>query len=184
MTSHRVNGDIASPPINSAFLQHLLRYPVINDGVATFKRNELGQRSIELGDSAYKTFAAPILSILQAPYQFVSPYVKRVDHIGDQTLSKVDERFPVVKKGTSELLADARCIALLPFRIGIEGKEHVVQLYTTEFKKVGGDNIISHAKSVVSTVYVVGIETMGWILGTLATKKDEAKDSLNEKASN
>jgi len=184
MTSARVNGDITSPPINSAFLQHLLRYPVINDGVTTFTQNEIGQRSIQLGDSAYKTFAAPIVSILKTPYQYVSPYVKRADDIGDQTLSKVDERFPVVKKPTGELYADAKGIILLPYHKGVEGKEHVFRLYTAEHKKVGGDGLISHAKSVVSTIIIVGGETLGWFLETLSAKKEEAKETFNEKANN
>lgn len=164
--------------------QHLLRYPVINDSVTTFKQNEYGQRSIRLGDSAYKTFAAPIVSVLKTPYQYVSPYVKRADDIGDQTLSKVDERFPVVRKPTGELYAGAKGIVLLPYQKGVEGKEQVLSLYTAEHNKVGGDGLISHAKTVVSTILIVGGETLGWVLGTLNAKKEEAKEKYDEKAHN
>jgi hypothetical protein len=105
----------------------------------------------------------------------------KADDIGDQTLSKVDERFPVVKKPTGELVADAKLLVLMPIHKGIEGKDHVVQLYTSEHKKVGGDGIMSHAKSVVSTIIIIGNETLGWVMGTLAVKKDEVKESMNEK---
>ncbi|EWY79983.1 hypothetical protein FOCG_17764 [Fusarium oxysporum f. sp. radicis-lycopersici 26381] len=76
--------------------QHLLNYPVICDGVHTLKSNEYSQRSIKLGDAAYQTFAAP----------YVSPYVQKVDSLGDNILDRIDERFPVVTKSTEEVYQD------------------------------------------------------------------------------
>jgi len=117
------------------WLQHLLNYPLISDGITTFKSNEYAQRSIKLGDSAYQTFAAPVLPWIAKPYGYISPYVQRADSIGDKALDRVDERFPVVKKPTNELYNDTRSLILLPYNKSIEGRDHVFQVYSSEIKK-------------------------------------------------
>ncbi|KAK2684791.1 hypothetical protein QWA68_016590 [Fusarium oxysporum] len=102
MSSPQVNGEISAAQY-SAFIQHLLNYPVINDGIHAFKSNEYGRRSIKLGDAAYQTFAAPIIPYFSKPYQYVWPYVQKVDSLGGNALDRIDKRFPVVKKPTEEL---------------------------------------------------------------------------------
>jgi len=179
----QVNGDVPS----SAFLQHLLDYPVIHDGVATFKKNQYGQMSLKIGDSAYNTFAKPVIPFLSRPYQYVSPYAKRVDDIGNNTLAVLDERFPIVKKPTGEIFADAKTVALLPYRKGIESKEHVFTTYEEEFKKVGGGSIAAYGKAAISTTLIIGSEALSWLSNYVTSKKVEAKEeagAVMDKASN
>ncbi|KAG7137420.1 hypothetical protein HYQ46_008540 [Verticillium longisporum] len=101
-----VNGDVSSSAPSSAFVQHLLDYPVVHDGVTSFKQNPYGQKSLQLSDSAYKTFAQPFIPYLAGPFEFVRPYLQKADTFGDQALSKVDQQVPFVKKPTNELYAD------------------------------------------------------------------------------
>ncbi|KAH8661720.1 hypothetical protein BGZ61DRAFT_368715, partial [Ilyonectria robusta] len=108
---------------------HLLNYPVFKDGVQ--KADEYGQKSIQLGNSAYKTFAAPVLPLFAKPIEYVSPYVQKADELGDKTLNRIDERFPIVKKPTSELYNETKGLILLPYTKGLEGKDHVLQVYST-----------------------------------------------------
>jgi hypothetical protein len=161
-----------------------MKYPVINDSVETFKSNGLGQRSIQFSDSAYKTFAQPVLPYLSKPYGYVSPYVKRVDELGDKTLSQVDQRFPVVNKPTNELYADAKSIVLFPLHKSLEGRDHVYSTYQNEYKKIGGDGgaIVSHGKALVSTAIVVTTEAYIKVSSYLTAKKDAAKAEANAKA--
>lgn len=180
MSTPQVNGD--GP--HSAFIEHLFAYPVVHDGVATFKSNPYGQKSLELSDSAYKTFAGPMMPYLQKSYQYVSPYVKKVDDLGDKTLCKVDERFPMVKKPTGELLDDAKSIVLLPIRVGQSGKEHVFSTYDAEVKKVGGENIVTYGKAFLTTALILTTEALTTASNFLGAKKDEAKATLDEKANN
>lgn len=164
-------------------MQHLLKYPVINDSVKTFKENSYGQKSIQLGDSAYKTFAQPVLPYFSKPYQYVSPYVKKADSFGDTTLSKVDARFPIVKKPTGELYADAKSVVFFPYRKGMESKDHFVTTYSDEYKKVGGDGIVTYGKALISTTIIITSETVSWVGEFLTAKKAEAKDAV-EKVNN
>ncbi|KAK2126488.1 hypothetical protein NOF04DRAFT_1370692 [Fusarium oxysporum II5] len=138
--------------------QHLLNYPVINDGIHASKSNEYGRRSIKLGDAAYQTFAAPIIPYFSKPYQCVSPY-----------------------KPTEELYRDTRALILLPYHKGLEGKDHVFQVYSSEAKKNEQAGLVAHGKAAATTVLVVSNETLFWISSFLHQKKAETINTVNEK---
>lgn len=180
MSAPQVNGDV--PP--SAFFDHLLNYPVIADGVNTVKQNKFGQRGIALGDSAYQTFAKPVFPYLEKPYQYVSPYVRKVDDLGDKTLSQIDQRFPAVKKPTGELYEDTKSLVLLPYRIGLEQKDHVVSVFTGERKKAGGDSIVPTGKALLSTALIVTSETLHWASGLISSGKQKVQQHSNNGVSN
>lgn len=146
----------------------------MSDGIYTFKSHELGQRSIKIGDSAYKTFAAPVLPYFTKFYGYVSPYVSRADTFGEKTLEQLDERFPVVKKPTGELYADTKSLVLLPYTKGLEGRDHVLGIYTTEAKKNEQGGVVGYGKAAVSTAFVVSNETLAWLSSFLSAKKAEA----------
>lgn len=158
-----------------------MNYPVISDGVHTFKSNEYGQKSIKLSDSAYKTFAAPIIPYFQKPIEYVTPYVSKADELGDKTLDRLDERFPVVKKPTNELYEETRGLILLPYHKGLEGKDHVLKIYSSEYKKNEQAGLVATGKAVVTTVLVVSNETLTWLSSFLNAKKAEVAQSTNEK---
>lgn len=157
---------------------------MIHDGINTIKSNPYGQKSIELGDSAYKTFAQPVFPYFTKPYQYVSPYVKKADDLGDKTLSAVDERFPVVKKPAGEIYQDARNLVLLPLRTGLAGKDHVLETYNGEVKKVGGDNLVTYSKALLTTTLIVTTEVIQTIGSFLHTKKEQTKSVVDEKVNN
>lgn len=155
-------------------------YPLISDSFNTFKTNDLGQRSIKLTDSAYKTFAAPVVPYFAKPYEYISPYIQKADSIGDKTLSKIDERFPVVKKPTGDLYKETKGLIFLPLQKGLEGKDHVLQVYSTEIKKNEQQGLVAHGKAAVTTVLVVSNETLSWLSSFLSAKKAEASQKVNQ----
>ncbi|TGJ87073.1 hypothetical protein E0Z10_g1694 [Xylaria hypoxylon] len=175
--SPQVNGEI---PPSSATLSHLSGYPVIHDGITYFKKNPYGQKSIELSDSAYQTFAKSILPYLNKPYQYVSPYVQKADTIGDDTLSKIDERLPVLKKPTDELVSDGKAIVFFPVRKGLETKGYVLDIYNSEYKKVGGDGLVTSGKALISTGLYVTSEALSWVGDILRAGKVQAKEAAND----
>ncbi|KAH6985533.1 hypothetical protein EDB80DRAFT_590426, partial [Ilyonectria destructans] len=164
-------------------LQHLLNYPVFKDGVQ--KADEYGQKSIQLGNSAYKTFAAPVLPWFAKPIEYVSPYVQKADELGDKTLDRIDERFPIVKKPTSELYNETKGLILLPYTKGLKGKDHVLQVYSTEYNKneqaglVAG--LVAHGKAIFTTILLVSNETLSWLSSFVSAKKAEATQKVNDK---
>lgn len=185
MSAPQVNGDVP----RSSFLKHLYNYHIVHDGIETFKSNPYGAKSIQLGDSAYQTFAAPIVPYFNGPYQYVQPYVKKADDLGDKALTKVDERFPVVKKPTNELYTDAKGIVLFPYHKGIEGRDHVFSTYSSEYKKANGGNesgfaLISTGKAAIATALVLTGETVRFIGDFLHTKKEEAHNAVDNKVNN
>ncbi|KAL7902467.1 hypothetical protein HDV63DRAFT_410223, partial [Trichoderma sp. SZMC 28014] len=180
MPAPQVNGDVASH-VQSAFLQHLLSFPLVSDGVHTVASNEYAQRSFKIGDSAYQTFAAPIIPYFARPYGLVSPYVQKADSFGDKTLDRIEERFPIIKKPTNDLYNDTRGLILLPYQKGLEGKEHVFQVYASELKKLEQQGVVAQGKAAVSTAFVVSNETLAWLSSFVAVKKGEAADATKEK---
>ncbi|KAI1481388.1 hypothetical protein K445DRAFT_97629 [Daldinia sp. EC12] len=173
----QVNGEVHP---SSATLSHIRGYPVVNDSIAYIKGNPYGQKSIELGDHAYKAFAKPVVPYLAKPYQYVSPYIKRADQIGEGALSKIDERLPILKKPTGELWTDGKNLFFFPLRKGFETKDHVFDIYSSEYKKVGGDGLVTSSKALVSTGLVVTTEALNWIGDLLRAGKVQAKETGNE----
>ncbi|KAI0136877.1 hypothetical protein BJ170DRAFT_677746 [Xylariales sp. AK1849] len=173
----RVNGETHP---SSATLQHIRGYPVVSDALSTFKSNPYGQKSIELGDSAYQTFAAPVIPFLSKPYGYVYPYVKKADHFGAGALSKVDEKLPILKTPTKELYANTKQIVFLPVVKGKQTTDHLFSVYNSEFKKVGGDGVVTYGKAFISTGLVVTTETLNWIGSFLRSSKNKAKEAGNE----
>ncbi|KAH7190479.1 hypothetical protein DER44DRAFT_851419 [Fusarium oxysporum] len=152
MSSPLVNGDMSAAQY-SAFIQHLLNYPVISDGVHIFKPS--------------------LLPYFSKPYQYASPYVQKVDSLGSKTLDRIDERFPVAKKPIEELYQDTRALILFPYHKSLEGKDHVFQVYNSEVKKNEQTGLVVYGKAAATTVLVVSNETLSWISSPLHQKKAE-----------
>ncbi|KXX82304.1 hypothetical protein MMYC01_201977 [Madurella mycetomatis] len=148
-----VNGETPS----SATLRHLLAYPAVQDGVRKFKEIPVLEKSVQLSTTAYNRLAAPFLSLFSKPYGFVSPYIERVDQLGDQTLSKVDERFPAVKKPSdelsAELMAEAKKAAYLPVRMSRSGADFVLKTYHDEYTRIADTSPVAHSKAAVFTAF-------------------------------
>lgn len=157
---------------------------MVHDGVVTFRNNPYGKKSLALSDSAYKTFAEPLLPYFSRPWGYLRPYAEKADNLGDQALSKVDERFPIVKKPTDELYAGAKGIIALPIRTGLDAKDHVLKTYTQEKKKVGADNLVAYGKAIVSTALITSSELIIWVGDVIHYKKEETKEIVNEKVNN
>ncbi|KAK4122786.1 hypothetical protein N657DRAFT_480253 [Parathielavia appendiculata] len=147
-TTTVLNGD--SP--RSTTLRHLLTLPAVQDGVRVFKTNPVGRMSIQLGYTAYNMVAAPMMSLLNKPLSYVTPYVQRVDEFGDQTLSKVEEKYPVVKKPSPELINEAKKVAYAPMR-------HVTEVYNGSLQRTPGGYVVASGKAAAKTVMYVSAES-------------------------
>lgn len=166
--------------------QHLISYPFISDSIQTFKKNPYGAKSLTLTNDTYERLGKPLIPYLQGPYQYVSPYVSRADSLGDSTLSKVDERFPVVKEPTDKFVESTRGLLSLPLKKGTEGKDYVYGVYNGEVKKVNGEEgkktgVFVYGKAALATGLIVGNEVFGYLATFLQQKKTEAKEVTNEK---
>ena len=127
--------------------QHLLTYPTVQEGVRMFQATSVGKMSLQLTNAAYEA-GAPLLSYFDKPYKYVSPYVERVDQFGNETLSRVEERFPAVKKPYPELLDEAKSSVYAP-------AAHIGKVYDVMCQRTPGENTVAHGKAAFKTVAVV-----------------------------
>ncbi|KAK4102000.1 hypothetical protein N658DRAFT_495933 [Parathielavia hyrcaniae] len=170
-TTTVLNGE--SP--QSTTLRHLLTLPAVQDGVRVFKANPLGNMSIQLGYSAYNMVGAPMVSLFNKPLSYVTPYVQRVDQYGDQTLSRVEEKYPMVKKPSPELLSDAKQAVYAPVR-------HVTEVYNGTLQRTGGMYVVASGKAAAKTVVVVSVEGAVFALREAMNLTDslQIRDSLKK----
>jgi hypothetical protein len=162
----------------------LTSYPLISDSISTFKSNPYGAKSLDLTSAGYEKLTKPLLPYLSKPYEYVSPYVKKADSLGDSTLSTIDAKFPYVKKPTGELYEEGKSFVFFPLKKTTETKDYVFKTYNSEVKKVGGDSIVTYGKAAVATGLIFSGDTYNYVLSFLNTKKAEAKEVASEKLNN
>jgi len=180
MSAATVNGDKSS----SQFLSHLTSYPVVSDSISTFKSNPYGAKSLDLADSGYKSFVAPVLPYAQGPYGYVKPYVAKADEIADTGLSKVDNTFPIVKQDTQKIQSTVMGLVHLPFVMAFQGKDYVFKTYGNEYKKCGGKTYIDGVKALITTSLVITSDSLSSLSGYLSQKKEQSKEVVKDKTGN
>ena len=121
-----VNGDKTS----SKFLSHLNSYPVVSDGVETFKSHPVGKKSLELADNAYARFGKPVEPYFETPINYAKPYAAKADELADSGLGHVETRFPIVKEDTNTIVDKGKSVIWFPFKVANDGKEYVVNTWT------------------------------------------------------
>ena len=156
--------------------QHLTSYPVVSDAISTFKSNPYGKKSLDLSNTGYEKLVAPFIPYAKRPYGYVAPYVAKADSLGSDALSRVDHTFPIVKEDTEKIKDTVMDYAYLPFRLVGDSKNYVLDTYSSEYKKCGGDGYLAGSKAVITTGLVVTSDTLAWLSTFLGQKKEEASD--------
>lgn len=165
----------------SKVLSHLQSYPVIQDSVELYKTNPYGAKSLSVVNSLYNKFVSPLHPYLQTPYSYLSPYIDRADELGDSGLSKVDEKFPIVKEDTSKLKETAQSYAFLPLTLAGQGKQYVLGTFNDEYNKTRGDRgLIKLAKATISTELKIGHDGFNLVTAYLNKGKQETSKRVDE----
>lgn len=181
-----VNGDLP----HSAFIEHVTKYPVVSDSIGAFKSNPYGQKSIDLTNATYAKFVKPTFPYLEKPASLARPYVAKADEIGDSLLTKFDEKVPIVKSETAEIKSTILDYVRWPVKLANEQKDYVINTYTGEYKKCGGDGIVAGGKALVSGSFVITSDWLAYFASLLQKGKEEAEakatdvaETVKEKAS-
>lgn len=148
-----------------------------------YKSHPLGARSIEFSQNIFNQFGKPVISspLVQNPYSYVYPYAKKVDEIGDTTLSHLDANFPVVKETNFEALkSHANSIIAFPFKIASDGKQYVFSTYSEEYKKTGGEGLVPTGKAIISTEFRIAGEALRVVSDWVGPKKKQAEEELEK----
>lgn len=163
----------------------------MSDSITTFKKNPIGAKSLAVTDSVYVKFAKPFFPYLQTPYSIVAPYLAKADELGDASLNKIDNNFPVVKTKTEDVKSTVFDVAFFPLRVAGDSKDYVFKTYDHEYKKCGGNGVVAGGKAMITTGLVASSDALSYLSQLFAAKKEEAKgsfeqakDVINEKANN
>ena len=144
--------------------------PAVQDGVRAFQAHPLGKMSVQLSNSAYQIVGAPVLSLLYKPLSYVAPYVQRVDELGDQTLSRVEEKYPVVKKSSPELFEEAKQVVYAPV-------QHVTSVYNRAYQLKEGGSAVATGKAAAKTAVFVWFEGACFVLRETIKFTDKLTDN-------
>ena len=137
---HATNGEMTQTMVNgvtssSQFLDHLTSYPVVSDGIETFKSNPYGKKSLELADTAYSKFGKPVEPYLETPKQYAAPYAKKADELADSGLSRIENHFPIVKQDTTTIVDKGKAFVWWPFQVVGDGKDYVISTYNGMYQQ-------------------------------------------------
>jgi hypothetical protein len=154
---------------------------MVHDSVTTFKNNPYGAKGIDLTNATYAKLVRPNLHYFKGPFSYVAPYISKADELGDKSLSKIEEKVPIVKSETKEIKQTAFDFAYWPFEQLGSGKDYVLSTYGEEYKKCGGDGLIAGSKAAITSSLVMSADILSWVSSLLKAKKEEARDTIKEK---
>ncbi|KAI4243995.1 MAG: hypothetical protein L6R40_003206 [Gallowayella cf. fulva] len=183
---HAENGSTTQAMVNgekqsSQFLAHVGSYPAVSDTKEAIENNPYGKKGIELANEGYNKVVAPVLPYAQRPYGYVAPYVQKADQLADSGLTKVDDKFPIMKQDTEKIKNSILDLFFMPLRLANGGKDYVLSTYGNEYKKCGGNGYVAGGKAMITTSLVVTSDSLSWLADYLNQKKEEAKDVAKEK---
>lgn len=154
---------------------------MVHDSLEFYKSHPYGAKSLSLFNNTYQRFVAPLHPYLQTPYSYLHPYLSRADEIGDNGLSKVDTKFPIVKEDTSKLRDAVAAYAGLPLRLAGQGREYVLGTWREEYGKTGGEEgVVKSAKALISTELKIGHDGFNLVVEYLGKGKKEASKKAEE----
>jgi hypothetical protein len=161
--------------------QHLQSYPVVHDSLELYKTNPYGARSLSLFHDTYQRLIAPMHPYLQTPYSYLSPYLSRADELGDNGLSQVETRFPIVKEDTTKLKETMQTYASFPLRLAEQGKQYVFSTWEDEYQKTTGDeSMVKNVRTLVSTELKIGLDGFAMLRDYWVQGKKEASKKADQ----
>lgn len=155
-------------------------YPVVSDGIETFKTNPYGAKSIDLADATYSRFGKPFLPYLRTPYSYAAPYVAKADSLADASLNTVDNHFPIVKQDSATVFDTAKSYAFFPLSLAGQGKDYLFSTWNDEYTKTAkqnnrGSGITTSVMALISTEMKVASDALQVVADFLGPKKEAAK---------
>ncbi|KAG5291134.1 CAP20 [Histoplasma capsulatum G186AR] len=170
-----VNGEKPS----SQFLHHLSTLPVVSASLTYIKNHPYGQKSLQLADQGYANYAKPVLPFFSKPYNYVAPYVAKADSLSNEGLKRVEDRFPIVKKDTETIKGALKGYIHMPFRVVEEGKKHVLQVYSAEYKNCGGgEGYVAAGKAVITTGLTITSESLEWLRACITRAEQKGREGV------
>lgn len=117
---------------------------------------------------------------METPASYAKPYVAKIDQLGDSFLSKVDEKAPIVKSETKEIKSTISEYIYWPIKVAGEQRDYLLNTYTEEYKKNGGDGVVAGGRALISGSFVVTSDYLAYAASLLTRAKKEAEKEAKE----
>jgi hypothetical protein len=91
-----------------------------------------------------------VVGLFEKPLSYVAPLAQRVDNLGEETINKVVQRYPAVKRPSQLILQDARTAAYRPV-------QHVSNVYDGAYQRSTGTRVVASGKAAVKTAVVLSV---------------------------
>jgi len=171
---------------HSQFLNHLTSYPVVSDGITTYKSNPYGAKTISVASQAVNIITInvyqPLSPYLKGPYSIVAPYVVKADSLGDTGLTKLESRFPIVKEDTATVQKTVTSLAGYPLELANEGKTYVLKVYDERYGYHEGKNkLVRMGFAAFDTQITIMGKTFETLANYIHQKTEESKAKFEEK---
>jgi len=164
----------------SQFLSHLTSIPLISDSISVYQQNPYGAKTISIFHSAYSTAYTkvyqPVSPYLATPYSYVAPYLAKADSLGDNGLSSIESRFPIVKADTATIQEKVQTAAGTPFKLASDGKAYVFKTYDDEYSKSEGFAPVKSVKAAIGTNLKLTAVVLGFVGDYLTKAKKQTKE--------
>jgi hypothetical protein len=171
-------GPISQPANNG--LQHLTSFPVVSDGISTYKSNTYGAKSISYASRTLDLLTAkiykPLSPYLATPFSYVAPYVSKADSLGSTGLTKLESRFPIVKEDTATVQKTVTSYAGYPLELADQGKGVLLKIYEDRLKLHEGKYL-----RVPLAAFETQIIATHRVLNAVATWIHQKSDNYNQK---
>lgn len=149
-----------SPHLHSLFLGHIYSYPTVNAALDYASHFPMVQKITSTATPYYNTIKERSKPLTDPVLKRATPVLAKADALGDKILTRVDSKFPLLKKATPD---DAIDIARKPYDTVVSTAE----AYSTAAQdrlnvnvvmplKKAGDKVKSH----YTTVYDISGKTM------------------------
>lgn len=170
----------------SATVNHVLSYPIVKDMVHyAIDVNVVGRTGKSVTIWWYNTFAKPFAPLLDfVPYQYATPYAKKLDGLSDTVLAKVDDRLPVIQKPTGEVYSETKSLVSYPLTAARERYHSVYDNYRhvhdRELAKIGDRTRLNRVKAAASATLIFVSDTLTAASKWMTTKSDKATSGASQ----
>lgn len=116
---------------------------------------------------------APFLFIAYGPYGYIKPFAAKADSVAAYGLQTLDKRLRGLKQEPEEIKDRVGNVDFASLRKTKEGKDYMVNTYSQEYKKCGGQGMMASVKATITTQLLMMSDSLVWLCSFLNEKTDE-----------
>ncbi|KAI1317614.1 hypothetical protein EDD11_008184 [Mortierella claussenii] len=159
-----------------SFIARVSSIPLIHDSVTTLhsyaKDNKYGRYALDTAGSAVET----VNKYTEGYQKSLQPHIAKVDQLATKSLDIIEDKFPIVKKPTSEIVTQVK----KPYVYVEESSKNAY----TQIQSTIDTRVTAPVKSVTSSIASTAASTRNQITTTAASTRDQITTAATTTATN